>query len=85
MESGSVGREFVLQIGGSVKERESKNDKIPTGEIELMVEDFKILNPAKLPPFLIEDETDGGDELRMKYRYLDLRRNVVREKLKLRH
>jgi aspartyl-tRNA synthetase len=81
----STGREFVLQVTGVVKERESKNDKIATGEIELFVENIHVLNPAKLPPFLIEDETDGGDELRMKYRYLDLRRNTVREKLQLRH
>ncbi|AWW00680.1 aspartate--tRNA ligase [Arcticibacterium luteifluviistationis] len=80
-----VGREFVLQITGTVKEREAKNDKMATGDIELLVEDIKVLNPAKLPPFLIEDKTDGGDELRMKYRYLDLRRNPVREKLRLRH
>jgi aspartyl-tRNA synthetase len=81
----SVGREYVLQITGTVKEREAKNDKMATGDIELLVEEFKLLNPAKLPPFLIEDNTDGGDELRMKYRYLDLRRNPVREKLRLRH
>jgi aspartyl-tRNA synthetase len=81
----AIGREFVLQITGSVKEREAKNDKMATGEIELLVENLKVLNPAKLPPFLIEDNTDGGDELRMKYRYLDLRRNPVREKLRLRH
>jgi aspartyl-tRNA synthetase len=80
-----IGREYVLQIKGTVKEREAKNDKMVTGDIELLVEEFKILNPAKLPPFLIEDKTDGGDELRMKYRYLDLRRNPVREKLRLRH
>ncbi|UBM60401.1 aspartate--tRNA ligase [Marinilongibacter aquaticus] len=81
----SLGREFVLQIKGQVKEREAKNDKIATGEIEVLVNEVQILNPAKLPPFLIEDETDGGDELRMKYRYLDLRRNVVRQNLQLRH
>ncbi|MFT5884794.1 MAG: aspartyl-tRNA synthetase [Arcticibacterium sp.] len=81
----SVGREFVLQIKGMVKERESKNDKLPTGEIEIEIHEFKILNSSKVPPFLIEDNTDGGDELRMKYRYLDLRRNEVREKLRLRH
>lgn len=81
----AVGREFVLQITGKVTEREAKNDKMATGDIELLVEDIKVLNPAKLPPFLIEDKTDGGDELRMKYRYLDLRRNPVREKLRLRH
>lgn len=81
----TIGREFVVKIEGKVVERLSKNDKIPTGEIEIFVEEFEILNAAKLPPFLIEDETDGGDELRMKYRYLDLRRNPVRKNLLLRH
>lgn len=80
-----LGREFVIQAEGVVVERLSKNDKIPTGEIELKVLRLHILNAAKLPPFTIEDETDGGDDLRMKYRYLDLRRNTVREKLQLRH
>jgi aspartyl-tRNA synthetase len=80
-----LGREFVIQVEGIVVERLSKNDKISTGEIELKVSKIKILNAAKLPPFTIEDETDGGDELRMKYRYLDLRRNPVRESLQLRH
>ncbi len=81
----SLGREFVIQAKGTVIERLSKNDKIPTGEIEILVASFEILNPAKLPPFLIEDETDGGDDIRMKYRYLDLRRNTVRKNLELRH
>jgi aspartyl-tRNA synthetase len=81
----SLGREFVVMVEGTVVERLSKNDKIATGEIELRVSKLNILNAAKLPPFTIEDETDGGDELRMKYRYLDLRRNVVRESLQLRH
>ncbi|HEY0742665.1 MAG TPA: aspartate--tRNA ligase [Chryseosolibacter sp.] len=81
----SVGREFVIQAEGAVVERLSKNDKIPTGEIELKVTKLTILNSAKIPPFTIEDETDGGDELRMKYRYLDLRRTPVRESLQLRH
>jgi aspartyl-tRNA synthetase len=80
-----AGREFVLQVEGTVVERLSKNDKLPTGAIEVRVTKFTVLNPAKLPPFTIEDETDGGDELRMKYRYLDLRRNPVRESLQLRH
>ena len=80
-----LGREYVIQAEGVVVERLSKNDKIPTGEIELKVSKLNILNPAKLPPFTIEDETDGGDDLRMKYRYLDLRRNPVRESLQLRH
>jgi aspartyl-tRNA synthetase len=81
----STGREFVIQVEGIVTERLSKNDKIPTGEIELKVTKLEVLNAAKLPPFTIEDETDGGDDLRMKYRYLDLRRTPVREKLQLRH
>ena len=81
----SLGREFVIQATGVVIERMSKNDKIPTGEIEVNVTDLSILNPAKLPPFLIENDTDGGDDVRMKYRYLDLRREVVRQNLILRH
>jgi aspartyl-tRNA synthetase len=81
----TLGREFVVQVEGTVVERLSKNDKIATGEIELKVSSINILNTAKLPPFTIEDDTDGGDELRMKYRYLDLRRNPVRESLQLRH
>jgi aspartyl-tRNA synthetase len=80
-----LGREFVVQATGKVLERTSKNDKMATGEIEIKVEELSVLNPAKVPPFIIEDETDGGDELRMRYRYLDLRRNVIREKLQLRH
>jgi aspartyl-tRNA synthetase len=81
----STGREYVLQVEGTVVERLSKNDKIATGEIEIKVSKLTILNAAKLPPFTIEDDTDGGDDIRMKYRYLDLRRNPVREKLQLRH
>jgi len=80
-----LGREFVISVSGIVIERSSKNLKIATGEIEIKVSQLDILNPAKLPPFLIEDETDGGDDLRMKYRYLDLRRNPVRSNLVLRH
>lgn len=80
-----VSREFVLQITGTVIERESKNKNNPTGDIEIKVSSIKILNEAITPPFTIEDETDGGDELRMKYRYLDLRRSVVRKNLELRH
>lgn len=76
-----IGREFVIQIEGEVIERESKNKNIPTGEIEILVEDLKILNSSKTPPFTIEDETDGGEDLRMKYRYLDLRRSPVKNKL----
>lgn len=81
----TLGREFVIQIEGKVLERESKNAKIPTGEIEILVENLTILNASELPPFTIEDETDGGEELRMKYRYLDIRRNPVKEKLIFRH
>ena len=80
-----VGREFVLQTVGTVNERYSKNNNIPTGEIEIIVTSFNILNEALTPPFTIEENTDGGDELRMKYRYLDLRRDVVRSNLELRH
>ena len=80
-----LGREFVIQIEGSVIERSSKNKNIPTGDIEIEVSKLSILNEAKTPPFTIEDETDGGDELRMQYRYLDLRRNPVQEKLRLRN
>jgi aspartyl-tRNA synthetase len=80
-----LGREYVIQVEGTVVERLSKNDKIPTGDIEVKVSKLTVLNAAKLPPFTIEDETDGGDDLRMKYRYLDLRRNTVREKIQLRH
>lgn len=79
-----LGREFVIQVKGKVVERYAKNDKIPTGSIEIDVETLTILNAAKTPPFVIEDETDGGEELRMKYRYLDLRRGTVRNKLVLR-
>ncbi|MFY7788892.1 MAG: aspartate--tRNA ligase, partial [Thermoflexibacteraceae bacterium] len=81
----NLGREFVIQITGKVAERQSKNPKLPTGDIEIKIEQVTVLNPAKLPPFLIEDETDGGDDLRMKYRYLDLRRTPVRQNLELRH
>lgn len=81
----TLGREFVLSATGTVVERYAKNDKMPTGEIEIKLSSIQILNPAKLPPFLIDDETDGGDDLRMQYRYLDLRRNPIRAKLELRH
>lgn len=80
-----LGREFVIQVNGKVIERQSKNPKIPTGEIEILVENLTILNESQLPPFTIEDETDGGEELRMKYRYLDIRRNPVKDKLIFRH
>ncbi|KFC36709.1 aspartate--tRNA ligase [Elizabethkingia anophelis] len=84
-EAKKLGREFVIQVSGKVIERASKNPKIPTGEIEILVEKLTILNNSELPPFTIEDETDGGEELRMKYRYLDIRRNPVKEKLIFRH
>ncbi|MDM1294534.1 aspartate--tRNA ligase [Sphingobacterium sp. N143] len=80
-----LGREFVIKVTGEVIERSNKNSKISTGDIEIKVSDLEILNAAKLPPFTIEDETDGGDDIRMKFRYLDLRRNPVRENLILRH
>jgi len=81
----SLGREFVIQISGTVIERVSKNPKMPTGAIEILVTELQILNDSKTPPFTIEDTTDGGDELRMQYRYLDIRRNPVRENLIFRH
>lgn len=80
-----LGREFVIRVDGMVAERSSKNLKIPTGEIEIIVNKITLLNSAKTPPFTIEDQTDGGDELRMKYRYLDIRRQAVRKNLVLRH
>ncbi len=80
-----LGREFVIRAQGTVIERLSKNPKMPTGDIELRIQSLEVLNAAKTPPFIIEDETDGGEELRMKYRYLDLRRNIVRKNLELRH
>jgi len=80
-----LGREFVLQATGLVRERSNKNPNIPTGDIELEIQSFKILNKSAVPPFTIQDDTDGGDDLRMKYRYLDLRRNAVRKNLELRY
>jgi len=80
-----LGREFVIQATGKVSERYAQNDKLTTGEIEILVDELIILNASKVPPFLIEDDTDGGDDLRMKYRYLDLRRTPVRNALQLRH
>ena len=80
-----LGREYVLQVTGVVNERYSKNDKMPTGDIEIIVSEMKVLNVSDTPPFTIEENTDGGDELRMKYRYLDLRRSNVRENIELRH
>ena len=84
-EARKLGREFVVQIEGIVEERSNKNPKMPTGDIEIIVNKINILNKSKIPPFTIEDETDGGEELRMKYRYLDLRRNTVKENIMLRH
>lgn len=84
-EASKFGREWVLQITGKVQERSSKNNNIPTGEIELVPSKVVILNTSETPPFTIEDETDGGDDIRMKYRYLDLRRTSVRNNLELRH
>ena len=84
-EAEKLGREYVIQIVGIVSERENKNPKLPTGDIEIAVASLRILNPSEVPPFTIEDDTDGGDDLRMKYRYLDLRRSCVRSNLELRH
>ncbi len=80
-----LGREFVIQVTGIVAERSSKNANLPTGDIEIIATDLKVLNKSEVPPFTIEDDTDGGDDLRMKYRYLDLRRPAVRRNLELRH
>ena len=80
-----LGREYCIQVTGSVSERESKNKNIPTGEIEIIVSQLNILSTSVTPPFTIEDNTDGGDDIRMKYRYLDLRRGCVRKNLELRH
>ncbi len=84
-EARKLGREFVIRVTGEVAERSNKNPRLPTGDIEILVEELEVLNSSLVPPFTIEDETDGGDELRMKYRYLDLRRDVVRKNLELRH
>jgi aspartyl-tRNA synthetase len=81
----SFGREYVIKAQGIVLERLAKNPKMPTGDVELRVEKLELLNPSKVPPFIIEDETDGGEDLRMKYRYLDIRRNPIRKNLELRH
>lgn len=85
LEENPLGREFVLQVKGKVNERTNKNLNIPTGEIELIVSEFKILNKSAVPPFTIQDDTDGGEDLRMKYRFLDLRRNAVKKNLELRY
>ncbi len=80
-----LGREYVIKVSGKVHERSSKNPKMPTGDVEVMAEELQVLNVSKTPPFTIDDDTDGGDELRMQYRYLDLRRSTVQSKLILRH
>jgi aspartyl-tRNA synthetase len=85
LEARKLGREFVIQITGKVTERSNKNPKLPTGDIEIVIETLRILNPAEVPPFTIENKTDGGDDLRMRYRYLDLRRPTIRKNMELRH
>jgi aspartyl-tRNA synthetase len=85
LESNPLGREFVIQVSGTVNERSSKNANIPTGAIEIAVQSFVILNKSAVPPFTIQDDTDGGDDLRMKYRFLDLRRNAVKRNIELRY
>jgi len=85
LDANPLGREFVLQVKGTVNERSNKNANIPTGEIELLVSSFTILNKSAVPPFTIQDDTDGGDDIRMKYRYLDLRRHAVKKNLELRY
>lgn len=85
LDANPLGREYVIQVEGFIQERSNKNHNIPTGEVEVQVHKFKILNKSAIPPFTITDETDGGDDLRMKYRYLDLRRNAVKKNLELRY
>ena len=85
LDANPLGREYVLQVKGKVNERTNKNPNIPTGDIEIIVSSFSILNKAATPPFTIQDDTDGGDELRMKYRFLDLRRNAVKKNIELRY
>jgi aspartyl-tRNA synthetase len=85
LDENPLGREFVLQVTGNVRERSSKNNHIATGEVEIVVSEFSILNKSKVPPFTIQDDSDGGDDLRMKYRFLDLRRNAVKKNLELRY
>ena len=84
-QANKLGREYVIQVTGTVNERYAKNEKIPTGDIEIIVSEMTVLNESLVPPFTIETNTDGGDDLRMKYRYLDLRRENVRANLELRH
>lgn len=85
LEARKLGREFVIEASGTVVERSNKNTKIPTGEIEIKISSLQVLNASKVTPFMIEDDTDGGEELRAKYRYLDLRRNPIRKNMELRH
>ena len=85
LDANPLGREFVLQVKGKVNERSNKNKNIPTGDVEIMVSEFAILNRSAVPPFTIQDDTDGGDDIRMKYRFLDLRRNAVKKNLELRY
>ena len=85
LDQNPLGREFVIQATGVVSERSNKNLNLPTGDIEILVQSFKVLNKSAVPPFTIQDDTDGGDDLRMKYRYLDLRRNAVKKNLELRY
>jgi aspartyl-tRNA synthetase len=85
LDENPLGREFVIQVEGKVAERSNKNPNLPTGEIEIHVSSFRILNKSAVPPFTIQDDTDGGDDLRMKYRYLDLRRNAVKKNMELRY
>jgi len=85
LDANPLGREFVIQIKGKVSERSNKNPNIPTGDIEILVSEYKVLNKSAVPPFTIQDETDGGDDIRMKYRFLDLRRNTVKKNIELRY
>ena len=85
LDENPLGREYVIQARGTVQERSNKNQNLATGDIEILVKEFKILNKSAVPPFTIQDDTDGGDDLRMKYRYLDLRRNAIKKNLELRY
>ena len=85
LEANPPGREFVLQAKGKVNERSNKNPNLPTGDIEILVSEFAVLNKSAVPPFTIQDDTDGGDDIRMKYRFLDLRRNAVKKNIELRY
>ena len=85
LDKNPLGREFVLEAQGTVSERSSKNANISTGDIEILISEFKVLNKSAVPPFTIQDDTDGGDDIRMKYRFLDLRRNAVKKNIELRY